>query len=255
MTNETNTLNETKEWNYTATKVTTGEVSLRVTPQMNREDFNKMLHRWNCQDVGFWQYAAASEVCEQSAPEATWGLIVAAAKQATLTANEVTLLKSFAESEYHDGRHPVGDFQWFDNPFTSKKTCGGVMASLSKKGFAKDTDSGTRDHAACITAEGWAALQIAEPAFCTQFEGRMMDPFREITSPAEPVADVVEVVPVPPTVQTVLNDLEEIVEKFKFKPTPKKPDVMLLMSASDYTLLKARLTTASRQWLATKEVR
>ena len=78
---------------------------------------------------------------------------------------------SFAASEYHDNRHPVDDYQWFDNPFTSKATCGGVMASLVKKGLAKETDSGTRDHAAAITGAGWNALKQVKPNFCARFEG------------------------------------------------------------------------------------
>lgn len=86
-----------------------------------------------------------------------------------LTENEITLLKAFADSEYHDGRHPVNDYQWFDNPFANKRTCGGVMASLVIKGYAKETDSGTRDHAATITEAGWAALEEADPAFCAKF--------------------------------------------------------------------------------------
>lgn len=88
----------------------------------------------------------------------------------TLTENEVVLLKAFANSEYHDGRHPVGDYQWFDNPFESKKTCGGVMASLVKKDFARETDSGTRDHAAVITEAGWEALKKVDPEFCAKFD-------------------------------------------------------------------------------------
>jgi hypothetical protein len=90
----------------------------------------------------------------------------------TLTENEVTLLKCFADSDYHDGRHPVGDYQWFDNPFADRRTCGGVMSSLVKKDFARETDSGTRDHAAVITPEGWEALKVADPTFCAKFDDK-----------------------------------------------------------------------------------
>jgi len=92
--------------------------------------------------------------------------------QASLTENEVTLLKAFANSEYHDGCHPVGDYQWFDNPFASRATCGGVMASLVKKGYAKEKYSGTSDHAAVITVAGWEALKAVDPAFCSRFDGK-----------------------------------------------------------------------------------
>jgi hypothetical protein len=226
-------MNETKTWNYSATKITTGEVFLRVTPLMSREALNQMLHRWNCNDAGFWQYALAETRVESVVVES-----VVVAKPAGLTQNEVTLLKSFANSEYHDGRHPVGDYQWFDNPFESKTTCGGVMASLSKKGFARETDSGTRDHAACITQEGWDALLTVDPVFCAKFDGCIVDPFRKIVEAAKtPIVETPA-----PIVKT------PVVVK-------KKPDVTLVLTSSDYKLLKMRLTSHARQWLASKEVR
>lgn len=90
----------------------------------------------------------------------------------SLTENEIVLLKSFAESDYHDGYHPVGDYQWFENPFKNKSVCGGVMGSLVKKSFASETDSGTRDHAAMVTEEGWKALKAIDPGYCANFDSR-----------------------------------------------------------------------------------
>lgn len=90
-----------------------------------------------------------------------------------LTPNEIILLKAFANSEYHDNRHPVGDWQWFDNPFPNRRTCSGVMSSLTQKGFADKVDSGTRDHATVITPEGWAALEAVDAAFCASFDKRV----------------------------------------------------------------------------------
>lgn len=80
-----------------------------------------------------------------------------------LTANERRALQGILDSEYMDGMtgaDAVGHrvWTWSANPFSSKRTFSGVVASLVKKGFVVSTD---QDEDAClhITAAGMAALE------------------------------------------------------------------------------------------------
>lgn len=87
-----------------------------------------------------------------------------------VTPNEIIMLKCICESDYHDGRHPLGDPQWFENPFKNPATATGVCSSLTKKGYAHFQDVGTPDHCMEITKNGWDALCEAEPEFTKKWE-------------------------------------------------------------------------------------
>jgi hypothetical protein len=97
-----------------------------------------------------------------------------------LTDNEAVMLKNIIWSDYHDGAHPVGNHVWFDNPFDSATTCGGVCASLSRKGLAEFSgyvepdprDRGREDRTMSITLAGWNALMEADPVLKEQMDKR-----------------------------------------------------------------------------------
>lgn len=75
-----------------------------------------------------------------------------------ITIAESIILKGLIENEFHNGsKDVVNEYQWFMNPFDSKHTASGVCSSLTKKGFMKSVDEGTKDHAACITQAGMDA--------------------------------------------------------------------------------------------------
>jgi len=85
------------------------------------------------------------------------------ARTTTLTDNEFTMLTEVVYSQYHDGRDPVGDHVWFENPFPTARTASGVMASLVKKGFVEVYNAGDADErTAAITAAGMAAYTAKE---------------------------------------------------------------------------------------------
>lgn len=70
----------------------------------------------------------------------------------TITDKEMAMLKAILNNEYYNGEAPtvenrVGgeNGQWTPNPFNNKKTCGGVCASLSKKGLAGFDDFNGQD--------------------------------------------------------------------------------------------------------------
>jgi hypothetical protein len=54
-----------------------------------------------------------------------------------ITPNEFKALQGVYDSDYRDGNSPVDHpvWSWSANPFASKKTFGGVVASLVKKGL------------------------------------------------------------------------------------------------------------------------
>lgn len=85
----------------------------------------------------------------------------------TLTQIELEALRGIVNSDFRDGNHPVGwpVWSWSANPFPSKRTFSGAMASLSKKGLA--TSDGGRGDEACVTLTqaGWDALRAADMAF------------------------------------------------------------------------------------------
>ena len=87
----------------------------------------------------------------------------------TITKSEKRALDAIVSSEYQDGGDPVGHYVWtqYCNPFSSKRTFSGVVASLSKKGLVKigddykmDSGFGTMGTIA-ITTAGVAALKAA----------------------------------------------------------------------------------------------
>ena len=90
-----------------------------------------------------------------------------------LTENEIEMLKCICDSQYHDGRHPVNDSQWFENPFPSMRTASGVCSSLSKKGYARFAFAGTEDHQFMITQLGFDELAKADPEYVRQFENKV----------------------------------------------------------------------------------
>ena len=79
-----------------------------------------------------------------------------------VTKNELKLLRQIYFSDYHDGRDPVNNPTWFENPFESKEICSGVMASLVKKGLARSRDLGDQDHTVSITSEGAKIVKASE---------------------------------------------------------------------------------------------
>ena len=87
-----------------------------------------------------------------------------------LTSNEIAGLKGIVDSDYRDGEHPVNHWvwDWSANPFKTKKTFSGVMASLNKKGLAKSEEWDTNEGVIAMTAAGWEALKAADPEFCAR---------------------------------------------------------------------------------------
>ena len=84
-----------------------------------------------------------------------------------LTPKEIEALKGIVDSDFRDGSHPVDKavWTWSANPFKSKRTFSGVVASLNAKGYTvSDTDQG-EDNCIWITLAGWEALKIAAPDF------------------------------------------------------------------------------------------
>jgi hypothetical protein len=85
-----------------------------------------------------------------------------------LTATERKALMGILASEFMDGAKGadavgVPVWTWSANPFDSKRTFSGAVASLVKKDFAGSTDEG-RDSTIWITAAGYAALHGQEHA-------------------------------------------------------------------------------------------
>ena len=80
-----------------------------------------------------------------------------------LTENERLALQGILESDFMDGcksQDAVGKavWTWSANPFKSKRTFSGVVASLNTKGFTISTDEG-EDSVIWITEAGLAALE------------------------------------------------------------------------------------------------
>ena len=98
----------------------------------------------------------------------------------TITANETQLLTAIRDSEYHDGRDPIGDPIWVDCACEGfGRSAGGIMASLVRKGLA-DTDG----ECCWITEEGMAALAPAEEPATEEPASSTPVPFAQVVLPA-----------------------------------------------------------------------
>lgn len=77
------------------------------------------------------------------------------------TTKGLKVLKLIAESEFHDGAHPVNNWVWTDcvsDEFGGTKSFSGIASQLQQKGFAKFDGKG-RDAVCCITQLGYDTLQ------------------------------------------------------------------------------------------------
>jgi hypothetical protein len=80
----------------------------------------------------------------------------------TLTNLELTALRGILDSDFMDGakgHEAVGKqvWTWSANPFPSKRTFSGIVASLAKKGLVASTDEG-EDSVIWLTKAGVDAL-------------------------------------------------------------------------------------------------
>ena len=84
-----------------------------------------------------------------------------------ITRKEYAMLLGIVNSEFQDGGNPVGKFMWSwsvtnnaGDEIKSKRSAGGIVASLVKKGLALQDDD---DDDACIaiTQAGYDALVAA----------------------------------------------------------------------------------------------
>jgi hypothetical protein len=76
-----------------------------------------------------------------------------------LTTSEAKALQGIMDSDFQDGCKEAGKpvWTWSANPFASKRTFSGVVASLNKKGLTGSTDEG-EDSVIWITEAGLEAL-------------------------------------------------------------------------------------------------
>jgi hypothetical protein len=81
----------------------------------------------------------------------------------TLTANEKLALRGIISSQYHDGRHPVGNPVWSHscNLFEKKRSFAGSTSSLVKKGLATKAGVG-EDATLTITQLGYDSYMAAD---------------------------------------------------------------------------------------------
>lgn len=77
-----------------------------------------------------------------------------------LTKNECKAIEGIVTSEYDEGAIYRCVWTWSANPFSSKKTFSGVVASLSKKGCVKVAGDG-KDSEITLTEAGWLAYKAA----------------------------------------------------------------------------------------------
>jgi len=87
-----------------------------------------------------------------------------------LTDLEAMMLTAIRDSEFHNGANPIERETWNDTTMDAfvrlggkKAQAGGVMASLSDKGFAWTTGHGREDVCA-ITKAGFDALAVRSEA-------------------------------------------------------------------------------------------
>jgi hypothetical protein len=80
----------------------------------------------------------------------------------TLTFIELKAIAGIMNSDFHDGRGPVGSpvWSWSCNPFPDKRVFAGAVSSLVKKGLVLAEGSGL---SACLTltSTGWDAYEFA----------------------------------------------------------------------------------------------
>lgn len=81
----------------------------------------------------------------------------------TLTANEKLALRGIISSQFHDGKHPVGNPVWSHscNLFEKKRSFAGSTSSLVKKGLAVKDGVG-EDATLTITQLGYDSFMAAE---------------------------------------------------------------------------------------------
>lgn len=87
-----------------------------------------------------------------------------------MTPLEMKVIKAILESEYHDGRNPVGNSVWVDCLWDLKKEGlrkSGAMGSLVKKKYI-DTDG----ESCSVTVEGYNAFLNAGGVFTNPYEDR-----------------------------------------------------------------------------------
>ena len=77
-----------------------------------------------------------------------------------ITDNERKALKGIYDSDFRDADHPVGRavWTWSANPFESKRTFSGVVASLVKKGLVTADGEGD-DACLTMTQAGWDLIK------------------------------------------------------------------------------------------------
>jgi hypothetical protein len=81
-----------------------------------------------------------------------------------LTKNECRAIEGIVSSEYGEGAVGRWVWTWSANPFASKKTFSGVVASLSKKGLVSVMDEG-KDASIRLNEAGWLAYKAAPAEF------------------------------------------------------------------------------------------
>lgn len=81
----------------------------------------------------------------------------------TLTANENLALRGIICSQFHDGKHPVGNPVWSHscNLFEKKRSFAGSTSSLVKKGLATKAGTG-EDATLTITQLGYDSYMAAD---------------------------------------------------------------------------------------------
>jgi hypothetical protein len=77
-----------------------------------------------------------------------------------LSKNECRAIEGIVSSEYGEGAINRWVWAWSANPFSSKKSFAGVVASLNKKGLVKSMDEG-KDASIMLLEEGWLAYKAA----------------------------------------------------------------------------------------------
>jgi hypothetical protein len=81
-----------------------------------------------------------------------------------LTKNECRAIEGIVSSEYGEGAINRCVWSWSANPFASKKSFAGVIASLSKKGAVSVSDEG-KDANINLNEAGWLAYKAAPAEF------------------------------------------------------------------------------------------
>jgi hypothetical protein len=77
-----------------------------------------------------------------------------------LSKKECRAIEGIVSSEYGEGAIGRWVWAWSANPFSSKSSFAGVVASLSKKGLVSCVDEG-KDASIRLSEEGWLAYKAA----------------------------------------------------------------------------------------------